>query len=390
MSLEIPKKSKRNLGESMEKNIHRTWAEIDLNAIEHNFKEISRQVAGTPVLCVIKANAYGHGSVIVAERLQRAGAAYFGVATVPEAIELREHGITLPILILGYVDEADAQMVARYHITVAVYDFDTAEMFAHAAQSVGQDIMVHFKLDTGMTRLGFPAGQIEQTIQQILQISRMKGLKPDGIFTHFAVSDEVNGQAYTAMQQAQFEEICRRLTQNGLDLPVRHCANSGAVLQYQNSYMNMVRAGIILYGFYPDSALNKTIALRPAMTLKAHVVQVRQIEAGVAVSYGRTYETTQKTRLAVLSIGYADGYFRAGSNKAQVMLHGRIVPIVGRICMDMCMAELPEDLEVQRGDEAIIYGAQGVTAETAAAAAGTITYEILCAVSNRVPRIYIQ
>lgn len=374
----------------MEKNIHRTWAEVNLGTIEQNFRMIREHVGGTPVLCVIKANAYGHGSVRVAERLQRAGAAYFGVATVPEAVELREQGITLPILILGYVDEADAPLVARYDITAAVYDYDTAEMLSRAALRERRNIVVHFKLDTGMSRLGFTAHHTERAVNEILDIAQMPGLTANGIFTHFAVSDDCTGCEYTAMQQRRFESVCEGLEQGGLQLPICHCANSGAVLQYKSSYFNMVRAGIILYGFSPDSSIPPIVALKPAMTLKAHVVQVHTVDAGSSVSYGRTYTTTRKTRLAILSIGYADGYLRAGSGRAQVILGGRIVPIVGRICMDMCMAELPDDLIIERGDEAIIYGTQGVTAETAAIAANTITYEILCAVSSRVPRIYIQ
>lgn len=374
----------------MEKSTHRTWAEIDLGAIESNFQNIRKHVGGTDVLCVIKANAYGHGSVPVAKRLQAAGAAYFGVATVPEAVELREQGITLPILILGYVDEADAPRVARYGITAAVYDLDTAQMLSAAACAESRAITVHFKLDTGMTRLGFPARHMEHTVQEILECAKLPGLLPNGIFTHFAVSDEQDGSAYTQMQLDRFRAVCDALEQAGLRLPVRHCANSGAVLQYTQSYMSMVRAGIILYGFYPDSSLAPSVALRPAMTLKARVVQVHTVDAGSRVSYGGDYETAKETRLAVLSIGYADGYLRAGSGQAQVMIAGQTVPVVGRICMDMCMAALPDGLEVRRGDEAVIYGNEGVTAETAARADGTIAYEVLCAVSSRVPRLYIH
>lgn len=374
----------------MEKSTHRTWAEVDLNIIEQNFHNIKQHVGGKDVLCVIKANAYGHGSVSVARRLQQAGASYFGVATVPEAVELREQGIMLPILILGYVDEADAPLVARYGITAAVYDLDTAQMLSSAAQAEGRDITVHFKLDTGMTRLGFPSKHPEQTIQDILACAALPGLRPNGIFTHFAVADEANGQTYTMEQVSRFCAVCDGLEAAGLHLAVRHCANSGAVLQYPDSYMNMVRAGIILYGFYPDPAMPHNVDLKPAMTLKARVVQVHKVDAGSRVSYGGIYQTMHQTRLAVLSIGYADGYLRAGSGRASVLIGGREVPVVGRICMDMCMAELPDDLPVARGDEVIVYGSDVVTAETAARADQTITYEVLCAVSSRVPRIYID
>lgn len=373
----------------MEKNIYRTWAEVDLAAIEHNFQQIQAYVGNTNVLCVIKANAYGHGSVPVAKQLQQAGASYFGVATVPEAVELREQGITLPILILGYVDEAEARLVARFDITAAVYDFDTAQMLSAAAQAEQKNITVHFKLDTGMTRLGFPAMHTEETVCDILTCAKLPGLTAGGIFTHFAMADMQDGGAYTQMQLSLFERICKKLEQAGLVLPIRHCANSGGVVGYQNSYMNMVRAGIILYGFYPDEHFSHDIDLRPALTLKAHVVQVHTVDANSCVSYGGTYTTKQQTKLAVISIGYADGYLRAGSGQARVLIGGCSVPIVGRICMDMCIAELPQTLQVHRGDEVIVYGKEEVTAQTAAKASGTITYEVLCAISSRVPRIYI-
>ncbi|MGE4549366.1 MAG: alanine racemase [Intestinibacillus sp.] len=374
----------------MQKNTHRAWAEINLYTIENNFKNIQKRVGDCGVLCVIKANAYGHGSIPVAQRLQEAGAAYLGVATVPEAIELREHGITLPILILGYVDDADAPMVAHFDITAAVYDYETAEVLSQAALREGRKINVHFKLDTGMSRLGFPAQEQENTVREILRAAQLPGLYPTGIFTHFAVSDETSGQDFTQLQQSRFEAVCDALEARGLHLPVKHSANSGAVLQHPGSYMNMVRAGIILYGYYPDRSIPRTLNLRPAMTVKAHVAQVHQLQAGCPVSYGRTYVAPHDTRLAVLSIGYADGYLRGKPGHAHVVIGGRIVPVVGRICMDMCMAELPDDLNVRRGDEAIIFGPDGVTAEDLADSVDTITYEVLCAVSSRVPRIYID
>lgn len=372
----------------MKKNTHRTWAEIDLQAIESNFKAIQAQT-GCSVLCVIKANAYGHGSVPVAKRLQKAGAAYFGVATVTEAVELREQGVTLPILILGYVDEADARLVARFGVTATVYDRETAQMLSRAAAEEGCEIHVHFKLDTGMSRLGFPAHHLPETVEALTEIAQLPGLRADGIFTHFAVADEADGADFTARQQARFAAVCDALAARGLHFAVRHCANSGAILQHPGSYMNMVRAGIVLYGYYPDRSIPRTLKLRPAMTLKARVVQVHTCDAGSTVSYGREFTAREETRLAVLSIGYADGYLRGRTGHAQVILDGRRVPVVGRICMDMCMAQAPADLQVQRGDEAVIFGAEGVTAEELAESAGTITYEVLCAVSSRVPRIYI-
>lgn len=371
----------------MEKNRHRVWAEIDLRAIEENYKAICA-AAKSPVLCVVKANAYGHGAVRVAQLLASCGAPYFAVATVQEAVELRENGIETPILNLGYIDENDMDTVVRQHITASVYDRETAELLSAAAVSAGEEATVHYKLDTGMTRLGFPAWEKEETVQAVLAASRLPGLRSEGIFTHFAVADTLDGQAYTAMQYERFDEICAALAANGLELPLRHCANSGAIQQYAETHCTMTRAGIILYGYSPDPALPRPIKLRPAMTVKARVVQVRDIPAHTSVSYGRAFETEESIRMAVVAMGYADGYLRTGSGKAHVLLAGQLTPVLGRICMDMCMARVPDGAPVSRGDEAVIFGPSGLTADDVAEAAGTISYEVMCAISRRVPRIY--
>ena len=371
----------------MEPSKHRIWAEVDLGAIEHNYRVIGARTQ-TPVLCVVKADAYGHGAVQVARRLQAAGAPYFAVATVPEAVELRENGITQPILILGYVDEGDMETIARHHITAPVYDEETAALLSAAAGRTGVDITVHYKLDTGMTRLGFPAWEAEPTAEAILRCAALSGLKSEGIFTHFAVSDVPEGEAYTEQQYARFRAVCERLEQAGLALPLRHCANSGAIQNYDKMHCNMVRAGIILYGYRPDASVPPALDLQPAMAFKARVVQVRDIPADTTISYGRTYQTDEPMRIAVVSAGYADGFLRTGSGRAHVLLGGQRTPVLGRICMDMCMARVPDGMDVHRGDEVTVWGTSGWTAEDAAQAAGTISYEVVCAVSRRVPRFY--
>ena len=374
----------------MKHNKHRTWAEIDLNIIEHNFKTIQEHVGDCPIMAIIKADAYGHGSVPVAKRLAKAGAARFAVATVPEAVELRENGIDLPLLILGYVGDEDTDLIAQYDIAVPVYDRETAESFSEAAQQAGKSIRVHFALDTGMTRIGFAARRTEETVREIAELSALPGLIPEGMFTHFAVADALDGEEFTLRQMEEFRAVAEGLEKVGVRIPVKHCANSGGVLQYKNGYFDLVRAGIILYGYHPDASLPRLLDLHPAMTLKARVVQVRDVEPGRTVSYGRTYEVTRPMREAVISIGYADGYLRTGSNRAKVLVDGKVAPVLGRICMDMCMIEVPEGAQVRRGDEVIIYGDGPITADEVAAAAETISYEILCAVSARVPRIYID
>ena len=373
----------------MQPNKHRTWAEIDLGAIEHNYRVIC-EAAKAPVLCVVKADSYGHGAVQVARRLQSMGAPYFAVATVPEAVELRENGIEKPIIILGYIDEADMDTVAENGITAPVYDEETAELLSAAAVRTGRDITVHYKLDTGMTRIGFPSWEREQTVRRILTCAKKPGLKSEGIFTHFAVADVPSGEDYTEMQYERFRGVCEGLAAAGLDLPLRHCANSGAIQTYKQMHCTMTRAGIILYGYRPDASVPPVLDLKPAMTVKARVVQARDIPAHTTISYGRTYETAEPTHMAVISMGYADGYLRTGSGKAHVILDGKRAPVIGRICMDMCMVRIPEGANVHRGDEVTVFGPDGWTAEDAAEAAGTISYEVLCAVSRRVPRYYIS
>lgn len=374
----------------MDMNQTRAWAEIDLSALERNF-DVIRAHAGRPILCIVKANAYGHGAVPVAHRLEKRGAACFGVATGDEALELRAAGIRAPILILGYVDKADMPAIVRHDITVPVYDRETALLFSQAAVSEGKPVKVHFTLDTGMSRLGFPADQPEETIRALLDIARLPGLQVDGAFTHFAVADTdaPEDRAFTQRQLALFRTVCDGLEAAGLPLPHKHCANSGGVVQYTDSYMDLVRAGIILYGYSPDPANPVRIDVRPVMTVKTHIVQVRDLPAGRLVGYGCTWRSPAPIREAVVAIGYADGFLRAGSGRAAVVIDGQPAPVIGRVCMDMLMVQLPDGVHAQRGDVVTVFGNAPVTADTLAAAADTISYEVLCAVSHRIPRVYL-
>ncbi len=372
----------------MEHNKNRVWAEIDLGAIEHNYRIICNK-SKSPVLCVVKANAYGHGAVRVASRLQKSGAPYFAVATMGEALELRDSGITKPILILGYVDKTDMEAAAKNHITVPVYDTETARLLSEAASSAGGEITVHYKLDTGMTRLGFPSWDTEKTVREILECSKLPRLRSEGIFTHFATADVPDGKEYTRLQYSRFAAVCGGLKAGGLDLPVIHCANSAGIQHYGETHCTMTRAGIILYGCRPDISVPYQLELKPAMTVKARIAQVREIPAGTSISYGRAYSTDKPARIAVVAMGYADGLLRTGSGRAKIVLNGTAAPVLGRICMDMCMVQIPDGMDIRRGDEAVIFGTGTWTAEDNAAAAGTISYEALCAISPRVPRIYI-
>ncbi len=373
----------------MDVNKNRTWAEIDLGAVCHNYRIICEK-AKSPVLCVVKADAYGHGAVQVAKRLQELDAPYFAVATMDEALELRENGITKPILILGFVNKHEMEPAVKNRISLPVYDSETAKLVSEAAENAGGEITVHYKLDTGMTRLGFRSWEKENTIREILECSRLPGIKSEGIFTHFAAADVPNGKDYTEMQFSRFSSICDGLKDEGLELPFIHCANSAGIQHYEKTHCTMTRAGIILYGCRPDVSVPYQLDLKPAMTLKARIAQVRDIPKNTSISYGRTFTTDKPEKIAVVTIGYADGFLRTGSGKAHVILNGKKTPVLGRICMDMCMVKIPEGEDVRRGDEATIFGPDALTAEDAAEAAGTISYEILCNVSRRVPRFYFD
>ena len=370
----------------MEVNQHRTWAEIDLGAIEHNYRVICEQ-AQAPVLCVVKADAYGHGAVQVAKRLEKMGAPYFAVATIPEGVELREAGIETPISALAMWTRRRWTRRHRRHHRAGVRPRDsrTHQRGSRAHRQAG-----HCTLQAGYRHdaARLSSWECEQTVQDILACSKLPGLISEGIFTHFAVADVPSGEAYTELQYKRFSDVCEGLQAAGLDLPLRHCANSGAIQTYEKMHCTMTRAGIILYGYRPDASVPPVLDLRPAMTVKARVVQVRDIPANTTISYGRTFETAEPTHMAVISMGYADGYLRTGSGKAQVLLGGVKAPVLGRICMDMCMVRIPEGVDVHRGDEVTVFGPEGWTAEDAADAAGTISYEVLCAISRRVPRFY--
>ncbi|HIV68947.1 MAG TPA: alanine racemase [Candidatus Butyricicoccus stercorigallinarum] len=384
------------------KNTSRSWAEINLNNLAFNFTQIRQHVKAilpeAKVLGVVKADAYGHGAVQTAQTLVRAGADFLAVATALEGVELREAGIALPILVLGYVGDEDVPLLLRYDIAAALCDRDNAAAFSRAAQAAGKPVRVHIALNTGMTRIGFETRSTKEDAREILQALALPGIQAEGAFTHFAVADVDGGEEFTELQYRRFVDMCQELEQHGVHLRYRHCANSAAILQhsqtfttglYRDGAFNMVRAGIILYGYYPDATTKKTVPLKPVMTVKSRVVQVREVPAGDSIGYGRTYTADKPLRVAVFAMGYADGYPRCVSNRISVVVGGKVVPCIGRICMDMAWADV-SGLDVRRGDEVVIFGEGPVTADTLADAAGTISYEILCDVGKRVPRLYLE
>ena len=368
----------------------RTWAEISLPNLEHNYRALRAMLpAGCRFLGVVKANAYGHGAVPVAKKLEALGAEYLAVACLEEAKELREAGICAPILLLGYTPPECAAELLRHELTQTVYDLETARALSDAALAAGKRLRVHIKADTGMSRLGWLCGGegLEDAAASIAAVCALPGLEAEGIYTHFANADA--DEAYTMLQFTRFLELLDRLEGRGLTFQIRHCAASAAVLKYPCTHLDMVRPGVALYGHYPDPSCEGLDGpgLRPVMTLKTRVASVKRVPAGTPVSYGCTHVLERDTRLAALTIGYADGLPRLCSDRLEVWLGGRRVPVVGRICMDMCMVDAT-GLDVRPGDEAEVFGGH-LAIEEAAALAGTIQYELLCAVSPRVPREYL-
>ncbi len=372
---------------------YRTWAEIDLSALKANL-DYAKRISGKPVICVIKADAYGHGAVTCGRFLEKNGAAMFAVACIEEAIELREGGITLPILILGYTPACFAEQLAKYDIEQTVVDFSHAAQMSRAALLAGVTVKVHIKLDTGMGRCGLYAqGQVDKAcvaraIDDAEQIYLMDGLDAVGMFTHFAVADTPSQDAYTSAQFESYKAVREGLAERGIVFKKCHVSNSAAIMEHSEVHFDYVREGIMLYGMYPDSQ-PRDGELRPVMTLKSRVAQIRDLPKGTSVSYGRTFMTERDMQSAVITVGYADGYPRRLSNNATITINGKAYPQVGRICMDMCMADVTGG-DVKRGDEAVLFGNGGMNIEVVSQIVGTINYELTCLVTRRAHRVYIN
>lgn len=371
----------------------RTWAEISLGNLEHNYRALRACAPDSRFLATVKANAYGHGAIPVARRLEALGADYLAAACFDEAAQLRNAGITAPILILGYTPPGLAGELVELDITQTVFTPELAKALSDAAGAAGKRAKIHLKADTGMSRLGVLSHSPEQAAADIAALCALPHLEPEGIFTHFAVSDEEgeDSERYTMLQFTRFLDVLEELkSAHNLEFEIRHCANSGAVLNYPCTHLDMIRPGIALYGHYPDPSCEGLDGpgLRAVMSLYSRVAAVRDFPADTPVSYGRTAEFGHGGgRTAVLPIGYADGLHRALSNESSVWLDGECRPIMGRICMDMCMIGLDGAANVRPGDVAEIFG-EHLPVEWQAGTAGTISYELLCAVAPRVPRIY--
>ena len=371
------------------------WAEIDLDALCANYAYIRRRVGG-PVCAVIKADAYGHGAVAVARALEPEGAAGFAVSCLSEARHLRRHGITLPVMILGYTSPAFAADLARSHITQALFSREYAAELSAAAVATGVTVDCHLKVDTGMGRIGFAVRSgFEEALAEMEACYALPGLRITGVFQHFAVADSTDDQdeAYTGEQHELFVRTLESLRAAGHDTGTIHCANSAAQLRHPEWRADLTRAGIILYGLDPSPQV-RFGDLQPVMTLKTVITQVKTLQNGQSVCYGRTYTADSPRRVATVSVGYADGYPRLLSGSAGggvMMVHDKPAPVLGRVCMDQTVIDVTNIPEASMGDEVTVFGPGGAdTADTIAQKAGTINYEVVCGISRRVPRVYLR
>ena len=376
----------------MNSTLKRTWAEIDLDALEYNYTKIRQHIgAGVKFLGVTKADAYGHGAVMVAKKLQQLGAEYLAVSSIDEAMELRFNGITMPILILGHTPKEQVDRLICFNITQAVTCEAKAVEYSEEAVKYGGTLKVHIKVDTGMSRLGYicDGDYFEHGVDGITYACNLPGLDAEGVFTHFAVADETGEDcvAYTKKQFKLFTDVYAAAEEKlGRKFRIHHCANTGATTVYPETHLDMVRPGLLLYG-YGDHA--KMLGLKPVMSVKTTVSTIKIYPEGVKVSYGGTYVTERQTRMGVIPYGYADGFYRSLSNRYNVMTEKGPAPVCGRICMDMCMIDLTDKAGVDVGSEIEIFGRENPI-ENMAEMAGTIPYELTCAVSRRVHRVYIE
>lgn len=373
----------------------RTWAEVDMTAVRHNYNTIRGALpAGVKLCCVVKANAYGHGASKVAPLYEQMGADWFAVSNIEEALQLRRHGITKPVLILGYTHESCAALLAEHDFSQCVYSAEYGRRLSAAATGFGVTVKIHIKLDTGMGRLGFQVpGGGEDSVAGAAAVCRLPGLEPEGVFTHFASADEGEaGDGFSNRQVDLFVSAINQLKGEGITFAIRHCANSAALSDHPECRMDMVRAGIVLYGLQPSGDLRQPLPLVPVMSLKAVVSHVKTVAPGATVSYGRTFTADREMRIATVPIGYADGFWRQNSPAGVTLtVRGQRAPIVGRVCMDQLMLDVTHIPDVAIGDYVTVFGtAPAITAEELATANGTIGYEVVCGVGERVPRLYVE
>ncbi len=371
----------------------RIYAAVNLDAVLYNLENMKKNISeNTKIIAVLKADGYGHGAVPIAREIQSLPYIWgIAVATVEEGMELRNAGIQKPILILGYTYEEDYDTIVREDFRPAVFKKSMAQKLSQAAVKAGKPVNIHIKIDTGMTRIGYRDPQ--RDVPEILEISRLPGIRIEGLFTHFARADETDpAPAYRQLEK--YGEFLKKLEAAGLSIPLKHCSNSAGIIRIPEANLDAVRAGVILYGMYPSDEVEKEpVPLKPAMEIKSHIAYIKTVEPGTQVSYGGTYTTQRPTRIATIPVGYADGYARGLSNRGSVLIHGRRAPILGRVCMDQFMVDVTEIPEAKELDEATLLGKDGedcIAMEELGDLSGRFNYEFACCISKRVPRIYIK
>lgn len=374
--------------------IRPTRVEIDLNAIAHNIQAVRRKVGGgVKIMAVVKADGYGHGATEVANVALQSGADCLGVAIPEEGIELRSSGIRAPILILGLAPPHEVREVIKHDLSQTVSTTELAEALSAEAQKLGKVAKMHVKIDTGMSRIGVPP---ENAVNFAKQISQLKAIAIEGIFTHFSVSDSIDDskdKTFTESQIGKFKQVIARLEENGIQIPIKHAANSAGVLNFPSSYFDMVRPGIMVYGLYYSREVAVAENLQPAMSFRTAIIHLKTVIPETSISYGRTFITEKESIIATLPVGYADGYNRLLSNKGEVLVRGRRAPIVGRVCMDMTMIDVSHVPGVKIGDEVVLFGKQGnaeIPMDEIADKTNTIVNEVACSIGKRVPRVYLR
>lgn len=369
----------------------RAVAQIDVNAIIHNYRQIRKSLpSDIKIMSIVKADGYGHGAVEIAQILQKQAVDYLAVAIASEGAELREAGIRTPILVLGYTPAAEIPILIENDLTQTIFSYEMAKYISYEASKLGKRIKIHIKVDTGMGRIGFFPHPT--SIEEIVDINQLPNIEIEGIFTHFASADE-GDKTYTNEQSAIFHGFLKELQQVGIEFPIIHAANSAGIIMHKNTHLSMVRLGIALYGHYPsEEAESHELGIIPAMSLKTQIVHIKEVPKGQSIGYNRTYTTAKVTKIATIPIGYADGYARGLSNKGRVLIRGEYAPVVGNICMDQFMVDITHINYVDVGDEVVIFGKQNhkeILVEEIAGLLGTINYEIICMIGKRIPRVYV-
>lgn len=375
----------------MFKHVRPVFAEVDLDNLSFNLMGIKKCAKDAEMIGVVKADAYGHGAVDIVPTLLENGVTRLAVAVISEAVELRSAGISVPIMILGYTPMILTEDIFKYGIEPTVFSYEYVKELSKLAEKDHIDVKVHIAVDTGMGRIGFLPN--EESVEDVYKISKLPNIVIEGLFSHFATSDE-RDKEYSNIQLEKYKWFLQRLEDKGISIRVKHIANSAAIMDLPNTNFEAVRPGIILYGYYPSEEVKKdNLKLKPVMTLKTNVIHVKNLKKGDYISYGRTFQCQRDSVIATIPVGYADGYSRLLNSKAKVIIKDKFAPVVGRICMDQCMIDITDIKDVQVGDEVILMGQSEnckFNADDMAEILGTINYEIICMISKRVPRVYIK